>query len=126
MILYYLLHTLQEYLLLQNIEFIPGKQNVYADFLSRRPIDADPSHEEQVTVNFMFIEGDQFVNASIVASETKRDSVLSKVLKFTQHGWPEKPEPVFQPYLNTVSYTHLRAHETRSNLVCRLLLEKKK
>ena len=26
----------------------------------------------------------------------------------------------------SVSYTHLRAHETRSNLVCRLLLEKKK
>ena len=28
--------------------------------------------------------------------------------------------------LNTVSYTHLRAHETGRNLVCRLLLEKKK
>ena len=28
------------------------------------------------------------------------------------------------PY--TVSYTHLRAHETKANLVCRLLLEKKK
>src|SRR5660398_271693 len=28
--------------------------------------------------------------------------------------------------LNTVSYTHLRAHETKANLVCRLLLEKKK
>ena len=27
---------------------------------------------------------------------------------------------------DAVSYTHLRAHETRSNLVCRLLLEKKK
>ena len=27
---------------------------------------------------------------------------------------------------HTVSYTHLRAHETRGNLVCRLLLEKKK
>src|SRR5665647_3234724 len=27
---------------------------------------------------------------------------------------------------NTVSYTHLRAHETDSYLVCRLLLEKKK
>ena len=24
-----------------------------------------------------------------------------------------------------VSYTHLRAHETKANLVCRLLLEKK-
>ena len=28
-------------------------------------------------------------------------------------------------YLKAVSYTHLRAHETRGNLVCRLLLEKK-
>src|SRR5450759_5232410 len=27
---------------------------------------------------------------------------------------------------DTVSYTHLRAHETRHDLVCRLLLEKKK
>ena len=27
-------------------------------------------------------------------------------------------------YLDAVSYTHLRAHETRGNLVCRLLLEK--
>mgnify|MGYP003381511789 CR=1 FL=1 len=28
--------------------------------------------------------------------------------------------------LDTVSYTHLRAHETVLDLVCRLLLEKKK
>ena len=28
--------------------------------------------------------------------------------------------------VNAVSYTHLRAHETDSYLVCRLLLEKKK
>src|SRR5665648_820893 len=28
--------------------------------------------------------------------------------------------------IRTVSYTHLRAHETRHDLVCRLLLEKKK
>ena len=27
---------------------------------------------------------------------------------------------------DTVSYTHLRAHETSLHLVCRLLLEKKK
>ena len=27
--------------------------------------------------------------------------------------------------VETVSYTHLRAHETGRNLVCRLLLEKK-
>ena len=29
-------------------------------------------------------------------------------------------------YIYPVSYTHLRAHETDSYLVCRLLLEKKK
>src|SRR5664279_6423672 len=29
-------------------------------------------------------------------------------------------------YIGAVSYTHLRAHETDSYLVCRLLLEKKK
>ena len=28
--------------------------------------------------------------------------------------------------MEPVSYTHLRAHETRHDLVCRLLLEKKK
>src|SRR5450759_2119166 len=32
----------------------------------------------------------------------------------------ERREPI------AVSYTHLRAHETRHDLVCRLLLEKKK
>src|SRR5450756_42705 len=30
------------------------------------------------------------------------------------------------PHDDPVSYTHLRAHETRHDLVCRLLLEKKK
>ena len=37
----------------------------------------------------------------------------------------ENPRDGVEP-LESVSYTHLRAHETRSNLVCRLLLEKKK
>ena len=31
-----------------------------------------------------------------------------------------------QQAVGSVSYTHLRAHETRHDLVCRLLLEKKK
>ena len=84
------------------IEFIPGQKKVHANFLSRRPIDSGPSHKEQVTVNVMVVEGDKFVNASIVASETKKGSVLSKVLQFTQPGWREKPEPVFQPYHNKI------------------------
>ena len=37
--------------------------------------------------------------------------------------WPGNPTPRVE---EAVSYTHLRAHETDSYLVCRLLLEKKK
>ena len=41
----------------------------------------------------------------------------------TPAGAPAAPVPA--PYdWAPVSYTHLRAHETRNNLVCRLLLEK--
>src|SRR5665648_1150306 len=40
--------------------------------------------------------------------------------------YPNSKIPTLEEYLVTVSYTHLRAHETRHDLVCRLLLEKKK
>src|SRR5665648_1227999 len=35
-------------------------------------------------------------------------------------------EAGFKEGVDAVSYTHLRAHETRHDIVCRLLLEKKK
>ena len=38
---------------------------------------------------------------------------------------PSPIPPVLSFSFNTVSYTHLRAHETEADLVCRLLLEKK-
>jgi len=41
------------------------------------------------------------------------------------HHWDSYPEGLGMA-LQPVSYTHLRAHETRHDLVCRLLLEKKK
>ena len=45
---------------------------------------------------------------------------LCRLMPSHVHPYPHGP-PV-----KSVSYTHLRAHETRGNLVCRLLLEKKK
>src|SRR5678816_3196343 len=42
-------------------------------------------------------------------------------LKILHGGWPRS-----HAVKSTVSYTHLRAHETPEHLVCRLLLEKKK
>src|SRR5665647_3594832 len=49
-----------------------------------------------------------------------------KVLTSTTLGSPIVKVPVLSNATSAVSYTHLRAHETDSYLVCRLLLEKKK
>ena len=54
----------------------------------------------------------------------KLERVL-KTQKYLGYAHSSDPEKV-QFYVTPVSYTHLRAHETRGNLVCRLLLEKKK
>ena len=46
-----------------------------------------------------------------------------------ENGFPnvkECAEEMLSITVQAVSYTHLRAHETGRNLVCRLLLEKKK
>src|SRR5450759_4610176 len=43
---------------------------------------------------------------------------------FASDGLPSNPTPLRHGSANiAVSYTHLRAHETRHDLVCRLLLE---
>eukprot|EP00658_Telonema_sp_P-2_P020153 TRINITY_DN1794_c0_g1_i9.p2 TRINITY_DN1794_c0_g1~~TRINITY_DN1794_c0_g1_i9.p2 ORF type:complete len:157 (-),score=68.84 TRINITY_DN1794_c0_g1_i9:81-551(-) len=48
------------------------------------------------------------------------DHIVTKGADFHQN------KDRFQSTVCTVSYTHLRAHETPEHLVCRLLLEKKK
>src|SRR5450756_3003934 len=62
-------------------------------------------------------------------STQSRSSAASDVYK--RQGQDCRLSPLSrQPFLMTeskpVSYTHLRAHETRHDIVCRLLLEKKK
>src|SRR5450756_851021 len=52
-------------------------------------------------------------------------SVFSSSLRESFEMFPSANEPRDKLKI-PVSYTHLRAHETRHDLVCRLLLEKKK
>src|SRR5450756_2068618 len=69
-----------------------------------------------------------FISA-IVAPLAEPDvgSVTGKLLRFPPGGKDNVIDSVgHQIFRNPVSYTHLRAHETRHDLVCRLLLEKKK
>ena len=56
--------------------------------------------------------------------ETNMVVTLSGLEIYT-HKFTIKETPVITS-ITSVSYTHLRAHETRHDLVCRLLLEKKK
>ena len=56
--------------------------------------------------------------SDVIALEKKMRDMETKIASATDYESDE--------YASSVSYTHLRAHETDSYLVCRLLLEKKK
>ena len=50
----------------------------------------------------------------------------STLIKTVNGLEPVQQGEIFVNDIQAVSYTHLRAHETGRNIVCRLLLEKKK
>src|SRR5680860_1644219 len=61
-----------------------------------------------------------------VAGAVPGDVVRATVTKVKKNYAEARLEEILEPSPEPVSYTHLRAHETDSYLVCRLLLEKKK
>ena len=61
---------------------------------------------------------DSFQTEGHVIIDAGGDQLVVRVLEDHARGAADVPDPV--------SYTHLRAHETVLDLVCRLLLEKKK
>ena len=92
------------------------------------------------------------ISKKILKSLIEKENFLSSIITLNVDGKPQKvlpreikydiisDEPIHVDFLRivsgikvrievpvkSVSYTHLRAHETKANLVCRLLLEKKK
>src|SRR5450756_599388 len=67
--------------------------------------------------------------ASASAGATHRMRLRGPLARLTVSHPKELRSPYLRPPARVrrpVSYTHLRAHETRHDLVCRLLLEKKK
>ncbi len=70
--------------------YIPSKENVFADALSRLPLPTMGTHEDE-----LFNIGDRIldslpVTAKEVRHATSVDPVLSRVLEFTRNGWPLK------------------------------------
>eukprot|EP00825_Cyclidium_porcatum_P045264 TRINITY_DN682_c0_g1_i4.p4 TRINITY_DN682_c0_g1~~TRINITY_DN682_c0_g1_i4.p4 ORF type:complete len:125 (-),score=35.14 TRINITY_DN682_c0_g1_i4:6-380(-) len=82
----------------------------------------DDQNEKNEKKNLM-IKNNKMLISSIVEvnMQYKRFLFIEKKLHFVHYEFL-----YILLYINTVSYTHLRAHETRHDLVCRLLLEKKK
>ena len=64
------------------IEFISSNNKMDADFSSRKPIKSGRHTQEQVSVNVMFMKGDQCLYTLVVALKTKRSPFLSKLLQY--------------------------------------------
>ena len=71
----------------------------------------DPNFASQVSAWGGYITHQLFIWGVIVWAKKNREALKDRTRLHS---------------INSVSYTHLRAHETEADLVCRLLLEKKK
>ena len=62
-----------------------------------------------------------------IRDSSKKDAAKGRLGIVLQHGKVQLPFVAHdqRPVVAAVSYTHLRAHETVLDIVCRLLLEKK-
>ena len=58
--------------------------------------------------------------------DTDTTGIVTGGLAGLYYGYEDIPSNWIDQIIRAVSYTHLRAHETVLDLVCRLLLEKKK
>ena len=83
------------------IEYIPGSLNKCADCLSRLPHPSTSAHpaEKGNEVHAMSIDNLP-VTAEMIATKTRRDPVLSKILSYVQYGsWPSPIPDEILPFL---------------------------
>ena len=87
---------------------------------------------EKNKIDFVIANGENAAIDGVGITENNVKELISSgvdVVTTGNHVWDQKETFEFikkEKRLLTVSYTHLRAHETLRYLVCRLLLEKKK
>ena len=96
------------------IEYFAGKDNVYADFLSRQALtNVPPSDSEKVMVQVLLVESGEIVRAETVRKETANDPILAQVLRFVRNGWPMWC-PVVQWFVQRFRSERLRVRSRRS------------
>src|SRR5665213_4452488 len=94
----------------------PGPRRCVASKVWPSPIQASPHGLRGQTAVAI---GDRSVAATSTISSSWEQATKTRVSS------AETRTPIGSAQTKAVSYTHLRAHETGRNLVCRLLLEKK-
>lgn len=85
------------------VKYIPSKENICADYMSRASLKeftkvTDLEEGENVLVIDEELLRQLPLTAKTVAQETKKDSILSKVLLLTREGWPSKCPDNLHPY----------------------------
>ena len=74
-----------------DIEYRPTKQHGNCDMLSRLPVEVKHSKEiDECAEIFAVSLEEAYLNAKLIAAETKKDVLLSKVLSYTLDGWPDQ------------------------------------
>jgi hypothetical protein len=84
-----------------DIEFRSTSEHANADGFSRLPIQTTNKGEESAIVASMFNLNQIDVlplEVKQLKQATDSDPVLSKVLRFTQQGWPQEIDPELRPY----------------------------
>ncbi|KAK2566762.1 Transposon Tf2-6 polyprotein [Acropora cervicornis] len=84
-----------------SIRFVPSKHNAVADALSRLPLPSTLSGENAIfKVEERLVDSLPITHKEI-SHATQVDPVLSKVLEFVRHGWPQPVEDIrLKPYFN--------------------------
>ena len=87
-------------------EFRPTHQHANADALSRVPLGDKPSSvlvpAEMVLLTEMLESAP--VTAVQIANRTKKDPILSKLIRCIREGWPNRVEDDFDPKTRTDSH----------------------
>ena len=82
-----------------SIRFVPSKHNAVADALSRLP--STSSGENAIFKTEERLVDSLPITHKEISHATQVDPVLSKVLEFVRHGWPQPVEDIrLKPYFN--------------------------
>lgn len=82
------------------MKYVPGTKNGHCDALSRLPLPDAPSEVPQPgdVVHLLSEVETKLVRVRDVCAWTRRDELLSAVLRYTQQGWPDAVRDEVKPF----------------------------